>query len=183
MNTFVCPDCHGRKTDQSGTTLCLPCLGTGVLEDVRLSKHFTLAECVRSEVATRRAIPNMPTPEQVENLRRVCLIADLVRDEFGPVRVNSGFRSRNVNALVGGTLTSAHVDGRALDLVTLGVPLRLSAAWIAGHLQTLDLDQLIYEGTWLHLGIAKPGTAPRRQALMMFGGKYEPLDVSDPRVV
>ena len=104
MNAFVCPECHGRKTDLSGTTLCLPCLGTGVLEDVRLSKHFTLAECVRSEVATRRAIPNMPTPEQVENLRRVCLIADLVRDEFGPVRVNSGFRSRNVNALVGGMI-------------------------------------------------------------------------------
>ena len=53
MNTCVCPDCHGRKTDQSGTTLCLPCLGTGVLEDVRLSKHFTLAECVRAAGAGR----------------------------------------------------------------------------------------------------------------------------------
>jgi len=184
MNAFVCPECHGRKTvDEAGLVLCVVCLGTGVREDQRLSKHFTLAEVVRSEVATRRSVPNMPSPEQIQNLERVCLVADLVREEFGPVRVNSGFRSKAVNALTGGVPTSQHCDGRALDMVTLGVPLRLAAAWIAGHAAELGFDQFIYEGTWLHLGVSRINEEPRRQTLMMFGGRYFPLDVSDPRVV
>ena len=37
----------------------------------KLSEHFTLAECCRSETATRKGIDNMATGEQLENLKRV----------------------------------------------------------------------------------------------------------------
>ena len=77
-------------------------------------KHFKLSELL----TTGTGLPNVPTWEQAENLRRLALFLDRIRALFGmPIIVNSGYRSPSVNAKVGGVLTSAHIRGLAADIV------------------------------------------------------------------
>lgn len=159
------------------------CLAAGVIEDVRLSPNFYLSDFTRSSLADRRGLDNDPDPKQLEDLIRTALVLEEVRKQFGDLHVNSAFRSRLVNAAAGGAASSAHLDGRAVDFVSVRVSLRDVVAWIIAHREELGVDQVIYEGTWIHLGIARAGEKPRHQALQMFAGKYAPLDLTDPRVV
>lgn len=177
-----CPRCRGRKTEQSGD-LCVLCLAAGVVPDVAISRWFRLSEFTHSELADRRGLDNAPDDAQLSNLTRTGAVLDKVRDQFGPIKVNSAFRSRLVNAAVGGASTSAHPDGRAVDFVSGTHTLREIVAWIDANKVGLGVDQVIYEGTWIHLGIARVGERPRHQALQMFAGKYAALDLTDPRVV
>lgn len=127
-----------------------------------LSEHFTLEELVTSQIATRRRIDNRPAPAIVENLRRVAAVLELVRALVGrPVTVSSGYRSPALNAAVGGARESAHLQGLAADITVAGMaPKDLAKAVITAG---IEFDQLIYEGTWVHIGLAA-GT-PRNQVL------------------
>ena len=61
---------------------------------MRLSKNFVLSEITRSNTAKRKGISNEPEKEHLENLQR--LITNLIqpmRDELGPIRISSGYRS------------------------------------------------------------------------------------------
>ncbi len=77
-------------------------------------KHFKLSELVRTDTG----LPNVPTWEQAKNLNRLGLFLDWARRLYGgPIRVNSGFRSPEVNRAVGGVESSAHMKGLAADIV------------------------------------------------------------------
>jgi hypothetical protein len=131
-----------------------------------LAKHFSLAELTASQTAERAGLANIPNGEAVENLRRLAAVLEDVRALLGNVAVlvSSGYRSPALNRLVGGSNTSAHVSGCAADFIAPGfgtprqVCLRVMETGIA-------FDQLIYEGTWVHLGIAPVGVEPRGQVL------------------
>ena len=138
---------------------------------MQITEHFTLDELTRSEVALRHGLDNTPGAPEVENLRRLC--ADLLEPARAllecPLHVNSAFRSMAVNIRVGGARGSAHMDGRAADLVPIGVDLRVAFDEI--RMSELPFDQVIIEcGSWLHLAIARDGAPPRRQALKASGG-------------
>ena len=154
--------------------------------DDKISRFFTLREVTRSSRAARLGIPNLPDERQLANLRSTSMMLDSVRDVFGPIYVTSGFRCPELNAQTpGSSTTSAHPDGRALDFVPLkpGVTLRDVAHWLA--LAPLAFDQVIYEyGSWIHLGIARPGREPRQQVLMRFADTpgYLAIDWNDPQV-
>jgi hypothetical protein len=64
--------------------------------------------------------------------------------------VTSGYRSPFVNKIVGGSLTSAHLNGRAVDFIcpAFGTPLEIAKAISASE---IAFDQLIYEETWVHI--------------------------------
>lgn len=81
-------------------------------------KYFDLEELLRSETALNHGIENLPAWEDVENLRELATdVLDAVRIEWGqPILVNSGYRSVELNARVGGVPTSAHMVGRAVDV-------------------------------------------------------------------
>jgi len=85
---------------------------------MKLSKNLWLSEVTKSNTAKRRSISNIPTQEHKENL--VYLAENLfqpLRDEAGsPIYVNSGYRSKELNKAVGGSKTSHHCIGAALDL-------------------------------------------------------------------
>lgn len=67
---------------------------------------------------TKTWLPNVPTWKQADNLRMLGFFLDSVREEYGyPIKVNSGFRSAEVNAKVGGAKNSAHLEGLAADIV------------------------------------------------------------------
>lgn len=112
------------------------------------SQYFTLDELTHTD---HRNIDNTPSPEMIETLRQTALQMDRVRILLGkPIRVNSGYRSPALNTAVGGAPTSAHMSGYAVDFVCpgFGTPLQICQKIITSDIK---FDQLIQEGTWVHI--------------------------------
>lgn len=131
-----------------------------------LTIHFALAELTHSQTADRRGIDNTPTDEIVENLMSLAQTLERVRVLLGsrPIVISSGYRSPDLNRAVGGARNSAHLYGLAADFICpgYGTPLQICKAIAASG---IDFDQLIQEGTWVHLGLSQPGQKSRRQVL------------------
>ena len=129
---------------------------------MNLSPHFSLAELVASQVATRKGIDNTPTPAIVANLTRLAELLEQVRALVGaPIAISSGYRSPALNKAVGGAANSAHVLGLAADISTAKLAPKALALLI--RQSDIAFDQLIYEGTWVHIGLSTG--ALRRQVL------------------
>ncbi len=130
---------------------------------MNLSKHFTLEEFIQSDTALRKGIRNQPTEEEVENLKCVASVLEQIREAVGmPIRVSSGYRGPMLNKAIGGSMNSAHVHGLAADISVDGMDSR-ELAKLVSELNLPMLDQLIYEGTWVHVGLSLD--APRHQVL------------------
>jgi len=140
------------------------------MTDAQISQHFSYAELTFSQTALRKGINNDPPPEALENLRRLCtLILEPLRAFMGyPLHVDSGYRSALLNAAVGGASSSAHLEGRAADVIPIGLDLR-TAFDIIRH-SSLPFDQVIIEcNAWIHVSVAPAGTDPRKEALLASG--------------
>jgi len=111
---------------------------------MNLSANFSFKELTKSDTATRLGIDNTPDEETIDNLKTLCdKVLQPVREHFGKsVTVNSGYRSPESNAAVGGSKTSDHCKGMAADIEIPGVPNAELAAWI---MQNLKYTQLILE--------------------------------------
>ncbi len=136
-----------------------------------LSPHFTLEELVASQTAARKGIDNTPPPAVVERLRDTALRMEHVRALVGPISVSSGYRCPRLNRAIGGAKASAHLTGYAVDFNAwrFGSPLAVCRAIVASD---IAFDQIIEEGTWVHLSFAPP---LRRQVLTKApGGGYTP---------
>jgi hypothetical protein len=85
---------------------------------VKLSEHLELSEVIRSESAKRNGISNMPTAEHIENFKILATkVFEPIREHFGvPIRISSGYRSAELNKCVGGSATSQHSTGEAIDI-------------------------------------------------------------------
>ena len=85
---------------------------------MKLSKNLSLAEVTKSATAIRRGISNEPTIEHMENLKQVAEnIFQPLRDKFKvPIAITSGYRSADLNKAIGGSITSQHCKGQALDI-------------------------------------------------------------------
>lgn len=146
---------------------------------MQLSTNLTLAEVIRSETAKRRGITNMPTEQHIANLKLLAeKIFQPIRDHFGrPIHISSGYRSRALNDAIGGSLTSQHCSGEALDLDMDGT--EITNAQVFHFIKdNLNFDQLIWEfGTdanpnWVHVSYESTGRQ-RKQVLkaVKTGGK------------
>ena len=113
-------------------------------EDIRVAQNFTLPELVKSSTAERLGISNMPDSAQtLVNLVNVANhILQPVRDQFGPIRVNSGYRGLPLNKAVGGSKTSQHCKGEAADFESSRIGNYKLACWCRDN---LEFDQLILE--------------------------------------
>lgn len=111
---------------------------------MNLSANFTLKELTKSDTATRLGLDNTPDEQALENLKTLCeKVLQPVREHFGKsVTVNSGYRSPESNAAVGGSKTSDHCKGQAADIEIPGVANADLAQWI---MDNLDYTQLILE--------------------------------------
>ena len=83
--------------------------------DMRLSKNFTLAELTAT---SHRKLQDTPTLDVIQNLQKLCVhVLQPLRDTVGaPVYINSGYRSKKLNAKVGGVPNSRHLLGKAADI-------------------------------------------------------------------
>lgn len=135
-----------------------------------LSKHFHLSEFTTSQKAARQRLDNTPSWAITGNLERLAATMEKVRPLLGnkPILITSGYRSPAVNRAVGGSRTSAHMRGEAADFICpgFGTPLEICRAIAASD---IGFDQLIEEGTWVHLGI---GGHWRREVLTWDGETY-----------
>lgn len=137
---------------------------------MRLSKNFVLSEITRSNTAKRLGINNEPNKKHLEGLQRVTThILQPMRDELGPIRITSGYRSPQLNRAIGGSSKSQHCKGEALDL----------QFWKDGQMcnkeiydwiieSALPFDQMIneFDFAWIHLSLKQKGN--RKQVLIAY---------------
>lgn len=143
---------------------------------MNLSPNFTLQELTASQTAARRDIDNTPDGEVMAHLRLVAIMLERVRDLLGvPVLVSSGYRSPALNEAIGGSATSVHCLGLAADFTApaYGSPYDVARRIESSNL-IADLDQLIYEHTWVHAGLPRPGSMPRQQTMTLASRPGEP---------
>ena len=122
----------------------------------KLSKYFTLQELTASQYATRAGISNVPTGQEMTNLVYTASKMDEVRKLLGfPIYISSGYRSPEVNRMVGGANTSNHLTGEAVDF-TCPQYGSVEEVFNAIRKSPLRYDQIICEGgRWIHLGFGK----------------------------
>ena len=123
-----------------------------------ISEHISYKEGVYSTTALRKDIDNTPNDEQLKNME---ILAEEIFEPLrayvgGPIKINSFFRSAKLNTAIGGSKTSQHCKGQAMDIDdTFG---RMTNAemyhWIK---ENLDFDQMIWEfgdddnPDWIHI--------------------------------
>ena len=121
---------------------------------MQLSKNFKLNEFTTSQTATRKGIDNTAPAPIIERLRMLANTLEQVRTLLGDnsIRISSGYRCLALNRAIGSGDSSAHVQGYAVDFTcpNFGTPKE-----VANKIAQSDIkfDQLIYEGTWIHLSV------------------------------
>ena len=123
-----------------------------------ISKHISDKEGRHSNTAIRRGIDNIPNDEQLANMK---VLAEKVFEPLrswvgGPIKINSFFRSVELNNAIGGSSRSQHCKGQAVDLDdTFGH--KTNAEMYNYIKENLDFDQLIWEfgddsnPAWVHI--------------------------------
>jgi hypothetical protein len=153
----------------------------------RISKHITYKEATRSVTALRLGIENKPSEYELQNME---LIAEKVFEPLreavnGPIKINSFYRSEELNKAIGGSSRSQHCQGRAIDIDD--VYGYVSNAYMYYYIKdNLDFDQLIWEfGTdtnpdWVHVSYVD-GDSNRKRCLLAYkdNGKTKYKDISN----
>jgi len=123
-----------------------------------ISKHISDKEGRHSNTAIRRGIDNIPNDEQLANMK---VLAEKVFEPLrswvgGPIKINSFFRSVELNKAIGGSSRSQHCKGQAMDLDdTFGH--KTNAEMYNYIKENLDFDQIIWEfgddsnPAWVHI--------------------------------
>ena len=124
----------------------------------KISKNITYDEAIHSQTAKRLGIENKPNDEQLGNMLTVAqMIFQPLREWVGgPIKINSFFRSPELNKAIGGSSKSQHCKGQAIDIDDVYGHASNAAMfdWIRAN---LDYDQMIWEfGTdqnpsWVHV--------------------------------
>jgi len=151
---------------------------------MKLSKNFALSEITHSNTAKRLGIDNEPTETHLQNMQH--LVDNLIqplRDAVGPIRVSSGYRNPELNRAIGGSRSSQHCKGEALDLQFWQngkMMNELIYEWILDS--GLEFDQMIneFDFAWIHISLKKKGN--RNQVLEAYKNedgdtKYRYADV------
>ena len=140
---------------------------------MQLSKHLSLAEVTRSDSAKRKGISNQPTPEHIENFKKLAeKIFEPIREHFKvPIHISSGYRSKALNEAIGGSLTSQHCSGEAIDIDMDGSSNGVSNTDVFNYIKNnLDFDQLIWEfgdkdkPDWVH--VSYETSKPQRKQIL-----------------
>ena len=128
-----------------------------------ISKHVNIREGVYSRTATRLGIENKPDKQQLENMITVAeeIFEPLRQWVGGPIKINSFFRSPDLNKAIGGSTKSQHCKGQAIDIDdTFG---KATNAQMYNFIkENLDFDQVIWEfgdddnPNWVHVSYVSP---------------------------
>ena len=144
---------------------------------MKLSNNLTLQEVIKSNTAIRKGIKNVPLPHQVDNLKMIAVnVFQKCRDHFATaIGVSSGFRIEALNTVLGGSKTSDHIEGNALDM-DAHIFGKITNAELFHYIKdNLEFSQLIWEyGTedepdWVHVSFVEGDN--KKQVLKAVRGK------------
>ena len=132
----------------------------------KLSPHFTLGEMTTSN---HKEVYNIPSHEAIANLKRLCGWLEELRKRYNakygvgeePIRINSGYRSPQLNRKIGGAVTSNHLTGCAVDIRVAGMEQALRYAVILldySNESKQEFDELLieknrYGAIWVHFAV------------------------------
>lgn len=134
-----------------------------------MSKYFNMLELCHSDTADMNHIDNTPSEEIKEHLEELMEFLDGLRKEWGsPIRITSGYRCPQLNKKVGGSATSAHMIGYAVDMQPIKRPFKDFVEFVKNYLIDKDFDQLLIETSskgsrWVHLGLYNQKGEQRKQ--------------------
>jgi len=130
-----------------------------------LSPNFDTSEFTRSRTATKRGIDNSIPETLMPNLEKLAYTLERIRTSInGPIIITSGYRSPELNTAEDGSTRSAHCHALAADFHTPVMDCKLLAKMIRGS--GISFDQLIYEGSWVHFGLATNKRRKPRQEIL-----------------
>ena len=135
--------------------------------NAKLSEHFTLGELTKSN--SHPEVYNIPSHEAIQNMKRVCGWLEVLRKRYNekygvgeePIRINSGYRSPQLNKAIHGVAGSNHMTGCAVDIRVNGMEQLIRYAAILldyADESKLDFDELLieknrYGAIWLHFAV------------------------------
>lgn len=139
---------------------------------------MTLAEFESSPTATARGISNKMNAAQIEAAKLLCekVFEPIRKFVGGPIKINSGFRCATLNKAIGGSSTSQHCKGEAIDIPV--------GSKVFHYIKdNLVFDQLIWEfgnstePQWVHVSYSKNGNRKQVLRAVKVGGKttYKPF--------
>ena len=140
--------------------------------NAKLSEHFSLGEFTKSN--SHPEVYNIPSHESIANLKRLCQWLEVLRERAGtPIRINSGYRSPQLNRKIGGVANSNHLTGCAVDIRVSGMEQLIRYAAILldyAEESHQDFDELLieknrYGAIWLHFAVRPSGN--RRKILFI----------------
>ena len=146
---------------------------------MKLTKNLSLKEMLKSRTATRLGLSNSPNEEHVKNMQALAEnIFQPLRDYFGvPIHISSGYRSEALNKAIGGSKSSQHCKGEAMDIDRDGYSQPDNAQIFEYIKNNLDFDQMIWEfGTqqnpeWVHVSHKRDGKN-RAELLVAYKTSY-----------
>ena len=133
----------------------------------KLSPHFTLGEMTKS--SSHPEVYNIPSHEAIANLANLTKWLEVLRKRYNakygvgeePIRINSGYRSPQLNRKIGGAANSNHLTGCAVDIRTSGMEQAICYAAILINYakeSQQEFDELLiernrYGAIWLHFAV------------------------------
>ena len=135
----------------------------------RISEHVSFKEGIKSHTATRLNINNAPSDLDLINMKTICEKVFEPLREFvgGPIAINSFYRAPKLNSAIGGSTSSQHCSGRALDIDDK-YGYKTNAEMFKYIQCNLDYDQMIWEfgdvnnPDWVHVSYVSEDVNRRR---------------------
>lgn len=119
--------------------------------------YFTIKEMTNSQIAKSNHIDNTPTKKEAENLKKIMYILDMVRVHMGkPIFINSGYRCKRLNEMVGGVQESMHTKGLAADFRTeKKEDINTMFEFLEKNQKKFKIIELLNYKTFIHIGVSE----------------------------
>lgn len=134
---------------------------------INISKHVSFLEATNSQTAKRLGINNTPSEAIIETMKLTAeKVFEPLREKVGAIRISSFYRCPDLNRAIGGSKSSQHCKGEAIDMSGIKVT---NAKLFEEALKLDEFDQLIWEfgdevePDWIHISYSK--THNRKQVL------------------
>ena len=139
------------------------CMAVKKRDNYKISRSFTFYEATNSRTARSRGLKNYPSRGDFRTIKYTAKCMEKIRKVVGkPLIVNSWYRNSNTNKLVGGSSTSAHRKGLAVDFTIKG---NARVAFDRIRRSGYSFDQMIYykRRNYVHISFRKKAKTERRQ--------------------
>lgn len=126
-------------------------------QSIKMAIYFTTKEMTKSQTAELQNIDNTPNEKVIGNLKKVMYILDMVRVYIGkPILINSGYRCKKLNELVGGVQNSMHTKGLAADFRTKEKEdINTMFEFLKKNQKNFKVEELIKYKTFIHMGVSE----------------------------